>query len=111
MVKSNPVLGIIGGGQLGSMLAVAAKKLKVKTIILSDDSKAPAKKFCDKIIISEYNKLKNIEDFASKVDVVTFEFENIPFKVLEYISKLKPVFPKPHINQIIQNRFTKKKIY
>jgi len=109
MVKSNPVLGIIGGGQLGSMLAVAAKKLKVKTIILSDDSKAPAKKFCDKIIISEYNKLKNIEDFASKVDVVTFEFENIPFKVLEYISKLKPVFPKPHINQIIQNRFTEKK--
>ena len=109
MVKSNPVLGIIGGGQLGSMLAVAAKKLKVKTIILSDDSKAPAKKFCDKIIISEYNKLKNIEDFASKVDVVTFEFENIPFKVLEYISKLKPVFPKPYINQIIQNRFTEKK--
>ena len=109
MVKSNPVLGIIGGGQLGSMLAVAAKKLKVKTIILSDDSKAPAKKFCDKIIISEYNKLKNIEDFASKVDVVTFEFENIPFKVLEYILRLKPVLPKPSINQIVQNRFTEKK--
>ena len=109
MVKPNPVLGIIGGGQLGSLLAAAAKKLEIKTVILSDDPKSPAKKFCDEIIISKYDKLKNIEDFASKVDIVTFEFENIPFKVLEYISKLKPVFPKPFINQIVQNRFTEKK--
>ena len=109
MVKLKPVLGIIGGGQLGSMLATAAKKLKIKTIVLSDDPKAPAKNFCDKIIVSEYNKQKTIEDFASKVDVITFEFENIPFKVLEHISKLKPVFPKPSINQIVQNRFTEKK--
>ena len=109
MVKPIFVLGIIGGGQLGSMLAVAAKKLKIKTIVLSNDLKAPAKKFCDKIIISEYDKLKNIEDFIDKVDVVTFEFENIPFKTLEYISKSKPVFPKPSINQTIQNRFMEKK--
>jgi 5-(carboxyamino)imidazole ribonucleotide synthase len=109
MFKPNPVLGIIGGGQLGSLLAAAAKKLKIKTIVLSEDPKAPAKNFCDEIIISKYDKLKNIEDFANKVDVITFEFENIPFKVLEYISKLKPVFPKPSINQIVQNRFTEKK--
>ena len=109
MVKLKPVLGIIGGGQLGSMLATAAKKLKIKTIVLSDDPKAPAKNFCDKIIVSEYNKQKTIEDFASKVDVVTFEFENIPSKVLEHISRLTPVLPKPSINQIVQNRFTEKK--
>jgi 5-(carboxyamino)imidazole ribonucleotide synthase len=109
MDKPIPVLGIIGGGQLGSMLAAAAKKLKIKTIVLSNDPKAPAKNFCDIIIISEYDNLKKIEDFISKVDVVTFEFENIPFKVLEHISKLKPVFPKPTINQTIQNRFTEKK--
>jgi len=108
MVKPNPVLGIIGGGQLGCMIASAAKKLKIKTVILSDNLLTPAKKFCDEIIISEYDKLKNIENFISKVDVVTFEFENIPFKVLEYISRLKPVFPKPTINQIIQDRFTEK---
>ena len=109
MVDSKPVLGIIGGGQLGSMLSTAAKKLKIKTIILSDDPKAPAKNFCDEIIISEYDKQKSIKDFASKVDVVTFEFENIPFKVLEHISKLTPVLPKPSINQIVQNRLTEKK--
>ena len=108
MVKSNPVLGIIGGGQLGSMLSAAAKKLKIKTIVLSDDLKAPAKKFCDEIIISEYDNIKNVEEFISKVDVVTFEFENIPFKILKHISNLKPVFPKPSINRIIQNRFMEK---
>ena len=108
MVKPNPVLGIIGGGQLGCMIASAAKKLKIKTVILSDNLLNNEKKFCDEIIISEYDKLKNIENFISKVDVVTFEFENIPFKVLEYISRLKPVFPKPTINQIIQDRFTEK---
>jgi len=109
MVDSKLVLGIVGGGQLGSMLATAAKKLKIKTIILSDDPKAPAKNFCDEIIISKYDKQKSIEDFASKVDVVTFEFENIPSKVLEHISRLTPVLPKPSINQIVQNRFTEKK--
>ena len=109
MVKKNPILGIIGGGQLGSMLAVAAKKLNIKTIILSDDPEAPAKNFCDELITSDYNKVKSIEEFANKVDVVTFEFEYISFKILEYIAQFKPVLPKPVINQIVQNRFTEKK--
>jgi 5-(carboxyamino)imidazole ribonucleotide synthase len=51
MIKPILTLGIIGGGQLGSMLATAAKKLKIKTIVLSNDLKAPAKNFCDEIII------------------------------------------------------------
>ena len=109
MTNVNPVLGIIGGGQLGSMLAMAAKKLKIKTVILSDDLNASAKNFCDEIIITNYNNLKKIDDFVSKVDFVTFEFENIPLNVLEYISKSKPVNPKPSINQIVQNRFAEKK--
>jgi 5-(carboxyamino)imidazole ribonucleotide synthase len=108
MTNTNPVLGIIGGGQLGSMLATAAKKLKIKTVILSDDLKAPAKNFCDEIIVTNYNNLKKIDNFVSKVDFVTFEFENIPFNVLEYISERKPVYPKPSINQIVQNRFLEK---
>ena len=109
MTNTNPVLGIIGGGQLGSMLAAAAKKLKIKTIILTDDPKTSAKNFCDEIIITNYNNLKKIDDFISKVNFVTFEFENIPFKVLEHISIHKPVYPKPSINQILQNRFMEKK--
>ena len=104
MPKSNQVLGIIGGGQLGSMLASAAKKLHIKTVILTDDRKAPAKNFCDEIIFSDYEDEKKISEFANKVDIVTFEFENIPFGVLNTISKSKKILPDPKINQIVQNR-------
>jgi len=92
MVKEKRILGIIGGGQLGSMLATAAKKLNIKTIVLSDDPEAPAKNFCDEFFVSDYNKVKKIEEFANKVDVVTFEFENIPFKILEHIQNLSQFY-------------------
>ena len=98
------VLGIIGGGQLGSMLADAAKKLKVKTIILSDDIESPAKNFADDFIYSNYNDNEKINNFLNKVDLVTYEFENIPFKTLNKINKLKKVLPEPSINKILQNR-------
>ena len=50
----NPILGIIGGGQLGSLLSVAAKKIGIKTVILSDDENAPAKNFTEKFIYGKY---------------------------------------------------------
>ena len=105
---SNPTLGIIGGGQLGSLLSVAAQKLNIKTVILSDDVNSPAKNFTSSFICGNYEDDKIINDFVSKVDLVTFEFENIPYKVLKDINKNKTVLPKPEINQLIQNRYTEK---
>ena len=105
---SNPTLGIIGGGQLGSLLSVAAQKLNIKTVILSDDINAPAKNFTSNFIYGNYEEEKIINDFISKVDLVTFEFENIPYKVLKDINNNKTVLPKPEINQLIQNRYTEK---
>jgi 5-(carboxyamino)imidazole ribonucleotide synthase len=105
---SEITLGIIGGGQLGSMLAIAAKKLNIKTIVLSDDIDAPAQNFCDQFIPTNYdNKLKIIE-FVNLVDVVTYEFENIPYDILNEINKLKPVLPKPSVNRLIQHRLAEK---
>ena len=104
----NPTLGIIGGGQLGSLLSVAAEKLNIKTVILSDDINAPAKNFTSNFICGNYEDEKIINDFISNVDLVTFEFENIPYKVLKSINKNKTVLPKPEINQLIQNRYTEK---
>ena len=75
-------LGIIGGGQLGSLLSVAAKKLNIKTTIYSDDIDAPAQNFCDEFIFGEYENKDKILEFAQKVDVVTYEFENIPYETL-----------------------------
>ena len=72
-------LGIIGGGQLGSLLSVAAKKLNIKTTIYSDDIDAPAQNFCNEFIFGEYANKDKILEFAQKVDVVTYEFENIPY--------------------------------
>ena len=101
-------LGIIGGGQLGSMLASAAKKINIETVIFSDDQDAPAQKFSDAFVFGKYNNEDKINEFVEKVDIVTFEFENIPFETLNKINKIKKVLPKPSINKIIQHRLYEK---
>ena len=70
---SKITLGIIGGGQLGSMLCMAAKRLNVKTVVISDDVDAPAKNFADKFVFSSYSDNENIKEFLSQVDRITFE--------------------------------------
>ncbi len=101
-------LGIIGGGQLGSMLSIAANKLNIKTIIFCDDQNAPAQNFCEEFIYGEYNNTEKINEFASKVDIITYEFENIPFETLNGLNKLKAVLPKPSVNRLIQHRLAEK---
>ena len=101
-------LGIIGSGQLGSMLCQAAKKLNIKTVVISDDAQGPAQNFSDQFIFSKYDDQTKIKDFINKVDVVTFEFENIPVDILKNIDKEKKVLPKPDINKIVQNRKSEK---
>ena len=103
---SKPTLGIIGGGQLGSMLAIAANKLEIKTVIFCDDLDAPAQNFSNK---SNNQKAEiKINEFINKVDVITYEFENIPYETSNEINKRKPVLPKPSVNRIIQHRLAEK---
>ena len=101
-------LGIIGGGQLGSMLSAAAKKINIKTIVYCDDINAPAQNFCDEFIFGKYDDKKKILEFIDKVNIITFEFENIPYETLNEINKEKPVLPKPSINKLIQHRLSEK---
>ncbi len=101
-------LGIIGGGQLGSMLAIAAKKLDIKTVIFSDDQDSPGQKFSDDFVFGKYDDKNKTNEFVKKVDIVTFEFENIPFETLNKINEVKKVLPKPSINKIIQHRLYEK---
>ena len=103
-----PVLGIIGGGQLGSLLASAAKSIDIKTVILCDDSDAPAKHFADEFIHGEYNDENTLKKFVYKSDIITYEFENIPFLTLKTLESFKKVIPKPEINKVIQNRLFEK---
>ena len=103
-----PTLGIIGGGQLGSLLADSAKKIGIKTVILSDDINAPAKNFSNNFIYGNYDDQNIIDEFINSVDLVTYEFENIPFSILKKIDEKKTVLPKPEVNNLIQNRLTEK---
>ena len=101
-------LGIIGGGQLGSLLSAAAKKLDIKTTIYCNDIDAPAQHFCDNFIFGEYGDKHKIFEFIKNVDVITYEFENIPYETLNEMNKLKPVLPKPSVNRLIQHRIAEK---
>jgi 5-(carboxyamino)imidazole ribonucleotide synthase len=105
---SEITLGIIGGGQLGSMMAIAAKKLNIKTIIFCDDVDAPAQNFCNRFINGNYDDKEKINEFIDLVNIVTYEFENIPYETLNEINKLKPVLPKPSVNRLIQHRLAEK---
>ena len=103
-----PTLGIIGGGQLGSLLADAAKKLEINTKILSDDPDAPGKNFATEFIFGQYDNEDTINTFLQNVDVVTYEFENIPYSILKKINEKITVLPNPEINKLVQNRLTEK---
>ena len=105
---SNTTIGIIGGGQLGSMLSAAAKNLNIKTLIISDDKDAPGQFFADEFIYCKYDNDLKIEEFCNKVDFITFEFENIPHATLTKIDSIKKINPKPSINKIVQNRISEK---
>ena len=107
-MSSHKVLGIIGGGQLGSMLCQAAKNLGVKAVIYCDDINSPAQNYSNNFICAKYNDETKIKEFANQVDVVTFEFENIPVQTLKKIQEIKPVYPDPNVNFIIQNRSKEK---
>ena len=64
-------LGIIGSGQLGSLLCQAAKKFNIKTIVISDDENGPAQNYSDKFIFSKYDNKNKIREFISEVDIIT----------------------------------------
>ena len=101
---SDTTLGIIGSGQLGSLLCQAAKKLNIKTIVFSDDEHGPAQNYSDKFIFGKYEDKDKVKEFIGNVDIVTYEFENIPIEILKSINKERKVLPKPYINQIVRNR-------
>ena len=87
MSKKNITLGIFGGGQLGKFLVQSARKLKIKTIVYTDSNDSPAIYYADDFYVAKYTNKKTINKFIKKIDVATFEFENIPFNTLRYVTK------------------------
>ncbi len=104
----NKTLGILGGGQLGMMIADAAKHLGIKTCIYSPAENSCAFLSADDKVIAEYDNKKALEEFASRVDVITYEFENIPLATVEYLENFKEVLPESNVIKISQNRIEEK---
>lgn len=105
------IVGIIGGGQLGKMLAQDAASLGVRTVILEPDKNAPAAQVANEHIIAKYDNKNALKKIARKCDVVTYEFENVPSQVADVIRKQKKtrIYPPPIALKISQNRVNEKK--
>ncbi len=102
-------IGIIGGGQLGRMLAIAARQMDYKTVVLDPDSNCPAGQVADRVIRSEYSDLKASTELAALADVVTYEFENVDADSVSSAEKHKPVRPSSSVLRTTQNRLYEKK--
>ena len=104
-------LGIIGGGQLGMFLAKAAKDIHIETHIYSNTNDAPAKLYATKMYYGSFEDSKELINFSKKVDVITYEFENISVQSLKKIKKTKNIFPPINALSIAQNREFEKKFF
>jgi 5-(carboxyamino)imidazole ribonucleotide synthase len=102
-------LGIMGSGQLGRMLAIAARKLGYAVHVYSPDAGSPAGAVADLEVSADYGDVEAAERFAAGVDVVTFEFENIPVEFLERVGQRCAVRPAPAVLHICQHRLREKR--
>jgi 5-(carboxyamino)imidazole ribonucleotide synthase len=102
------IIGILGGGQLGRMLALAAARLGLKTHIYADESDAPAFDVSAFSTVGSFEDEAALGDFAAKVDVVTCEFENVPARALEIAGKKAPVHPPAKAFAVAQDRLVEK---
>ncbi len=102
------IIGILGGGQLGRMLALAAARLGLKTHIYSDEADAPAFDVSAFSTVGSFEDETALGDFAAKVDVVTCEFENVPARALEIAGKKAPVYPPAKAFAVAQDRLVEK---
>ena len=87
------VIGILGGGQLGRMLALAAARLGLRCHIYEPGSTPPAAQVSETVTTADWNDLDELSTFANAFDVITYEFENIPTTTLDHLEKLVPIRP------------------
>lgn len=101
-------IGILGGGQLGRMLALAAARLGMKTHIYCPDPNSPAFDVTPLKTVGAYNDERALARFAKAVDVVTYEFENVPLRTAEFLAQKKPLRPGAKALGIAQDRLDEK---
>ncbi len=107
-LPTGATIGILGGGQLGRMLSVAAARLGFITHIFEPGTNPPAGHVADRVTTAAYDDLAALTAFAKSVDVITYEFENIPTAALDTLEALRPIHPNRRALATSQDRLTEK---
>ena len=107
-VPPGGMIGILGGGQLGRMLALAAARLGLRTHIYSDAHDAPAFDVATKRTCAKYDDNQSLFSFAQTVDAITFEFENVPSATVAVLAHAKPTYPRAEALAVTQDRLAEK---
>lgn len=108
MLTTGATIGILGGGQLGRMLSVAAARLGFKTCVFEPAGDCPASHVANYHFKASYDDEAALRQFAEAVDVVTYEFENIPTSALDLIESIVPIRPNRKALAVSQDRLTEK---
>lgn len=101
-------IGVLGSGQLGRMFAIAARQMGYRVHTLSPESDTPTGQVADLEVVASYLDLDAVRRFAQQVQVVTFEFENVPAECVETAAQLVPVRPAGSVLHVTQNRLREK---
>jgi 5-(carboxyamino)imidazole ribonucleotide synthase len=107
-LPSNATIGLVGGGQLGRMSALAAARLGYRCHILTREIDSPAAQVSHAVTISDYSDPVSLRAFADAVDVISFEFENVSAEGLDLLASIRPVRPAPSVLRISQDRIDEK---
>ena len=110
LVSSGMIVGILGGGQLGRMLAVAAAELGLSCHIYCPDPESPAFAVAANRTVAPYDDEAALEEFAGAVDVITYEFENIPAATVEFLAARTTVLPGARSLAVSQDRLAEKRL-
>lgn len=108
IIPPGATLGVLGGGQLGRMFAIAARRLGYRIHIFCPEADSPAAPVADRTFVAPYEDLDPVRAFARTVDVVTFEFENVPSATSDACSEVVPVRPAGRVLHITQQRLREK---
>ena len=108
MLKPGATIGILGGGQLGRMLALAAARLGLNCHIYSPDKDSCAFDVVRQFTCASYEDERALARFAAAVDVITYEFENVPAEAAAFLAKRKRVLPDPKVLETTQDRLVEK---
>lgn len=107
-LKQGDTVGIIGGGQLGQMLALSAKEMGAKVIVLDPDETCPTGQVADQQIVAKYNDFSALERLAKMSDVLTYEFENVDLNALEHLTNERKLPQGVELLKITKNRAAEK---